>query len=124
MRYCPNISCPHRQRIGAPAEFLDHVIRCSDCDTRLIASEEDAIEGCQPGAAVPYRALAEVPREEVREAPQRRANERALGTLFVGMGLALSMITYVLASNGTGVIHLIAWCAVAYGGLRVLSRRR
>jgi len=108
--------------VGVPAEFLDHVNRCSDCGTRLIASEEDAIDGLQPGA-VPYRVLAEVP-QEVREAPPRRANERALGTLFVGVGLVASMITYILASNGAGVVHLVAWCTVAYGGFRLLARRR
>jgi hypothetical protein len=56
VRYCPNIPCPHRQRVASPAEFLDHVTHCSDCGTRLVASEEDAIQGLRADAHNPYRA--------------------------------------------------------------------
>lgn len=118
MRYCPNIDCPHRQRVEWPAEFLDHVLRCSDCGARLVASEEDAIAGRQPASAVPYRALAEVPREE-RAVPERRANERALGTMFIGIGAGASLFTYML-TGGAGRIHLVGWGVALYGLVRVV----
>jgi len=35
MPFCPNLDCPHRKRLGEPAEFLKGVAICSDCDTPL-----------------------------------------------------------------------------------------
>jgi DNA-directed RNA polymerase subunit RPC12/RpoP len=35
MPYCPNPDCPHRKRLGAPAEFNKGVAKCSDCGSKL-----------------------------------------------------------------------------------------
>ncbi len=50
MKHCPSPECPHRQRVGAPAEFYDGIERCSDCGTLLqnVSTEPDEA----PGAAV------------------------------------------------------------------------
>ncbi len=35
MPYCPNPDCPHRKRLGEPAEFNKDVDVCSDCGSKL-----------------------------------------------------------------------------------------
>jgi hypothetical protein len=60
----------------------------------------------------------------VREVPRRRANDRALGTLFIGIGVAGSMITYILAADGHVVVHLGALLAVVYGAFHLVAPRR
>jgi uncharacterized RDD family membrane protein YckC len=35
MSYCPNSDCPHRQRLGEPAEFNPGIKICSDCGSTL-----------------------------------------------------------------------------------------
>lgn len=35
MPYCPNPDCPHRKRLGEPAEFNKGVTTCSDCGSTL-----------------------------------------------------------------------------------------
>ncbi len=35
MPFCPNPDCPHRKRLGEPAEFLKGVATCSDCGSPL-----------------------------------------------------------------------------------------
>lgn len=35
MPYCPNSDCPHKKRLGEPAEFNKGVTVCSDCGSTL-----------------------------------------------------------------------------------------
>jgi len=35
MPYCPNPECPHRKRLGEPAEFKEGITVCSDCGATL-----------------------------------------------------------------------------------------
>jgi hypothetical protein len=101
VRYCPNLDCPHRQRIGSPAEFLDHVMRCSDCATKLVVSEDDAIEGRQAVNRDPYRAPGAVSREDTAT-PTLSAGDRAQGFTLIVASLVLAGILYVFSSRAAG----------------------
>jgi hypothetical protein len=103
VRYCPNIPCPHRQRVGSPAEFFDHVTRCSDCNTRLVASEEDAIEGLRADARDPYRGAASVRGEPV--------STRRSFLPWGNMGRVGEIVQAVLLMLGGAVIALLAYGA-------------
>jgi hypothetical protein len=107
VRYCPNLDCPHRQRIGSPAEFLEHVVRCSDCATKLVVSEDDAIEGRQAVNRDPYRVPGEISREDDLR-PPLYANDRAHGFTLVVAGLVLAGLLYVFSSRVAGA-YVIAW---------------
>src|SRR5688572_2899836 len=48
MKLCPNLSCPHRRRIGSPAEFYDEIRACSDCGTTLELAPEPPPSGAVP----------------------------------------------------------------------------
>ena len=48
MKYCPNPACPHRARVGLPAEFVDHVTTCSDCTVPLVEEDEIGLPDAPP----------------------------------------------------------------------------
>jgi hypothetical protein len=84
--------------VGAPAEFFDHVARCSDCHTKLVASEDDARAGRRAVTRDPYRA-AGARREEALERPARGLNARVQGTAIVLFGLLLGAVSYLAGSR-------------------------
>jgi hypothetical protein len=105
VRYCPNIPCPHRQRVGSPAEFFDHVTHCSDCGTRLVASEEDAVDGLRADARDPYRAAGAVPRGD-RAAERGRGGEIAQALVFVAGAAAIALLGYLITGQ-TFALYLV-----------------
>lgn len=118
VKYCPSLSCPHRQRLGAPAEFLDRVSACSDCRAPLVTSEADAIAGLDAGEGGPYRAArrsAVAPRSPLVP----RASDRAVGLAFLLGGLGLTVLTFTLSPfSGGGTI--VAWGPMLYGFYRLM----
>jgi hypothetical protein len=119
VRYCPNLACPHRLRVASPAEFFDHVALCSDCRTRLVASEEDAIAGRRPIVRDPYRMPAVVAREpEPQAAARGRVNgDAVLSVALIVVGLFVTAISY--ASSSSGGVRVFAWGPVLYGFFRL-----
>lgn len=57
MAFCPNPDCPHRQKIGRPAEFREGFTHCSDCGSPL---SEEVIESKEV-----------IEKEERRETPPK-----------------------------------------------------
>ncbi|MCK6586972.1 MAG: SecY family transport protein [Polyangiaceae bacterium] len=52
MKRCPNLSCPHRKRVGSAAEFYDDKTTCSDCGADLeAAAPEDPVPQRNAGNA-------------------------------------------------------------------------
>jgi hypothetical protein len=122
VKYCPNLACPHRGRVKAPAEFVDRVSVCSDCGTPLVGSEQEAIEGLQPVVGGPYRGVA----RPVEAAPRRfgaRGSDTVVGAAFLGGGLLLTLFTYATASGGGGGHYVVAWGPMIYGIYRLVRGR-
>ncbi|WP_437679142.1 hypothetical protein [Sorangium sp. So ce131] len=122
MKYCPYRACPHRQRVGAPAEFMEHVSTCSDCKTPLVDSEREAIEGIASASGDPYRGSAE--RTEAasgrRERPGR--SDLAIGAALLLVGLWLTGFTYMYRpSQGT---YIVALGPMIYGAIRLFRGLR
>ncbi|WP_434044381.1 MULTISPECIES: hypothetical protein [Sorangium] len=122
MKYCPYRACPHRQRVGAPAEFMDHVSSCSDCKTPLVDSEREAIEGIAPTSGDPYRG----PTERTKAASGRRErpgrNNIAIGTALLLVGLSLTGLNFMMRS-GLGR-YVVALGLMIYGAIRLLRGLR
>ncbi|KYF70203.1 hypothetical protein [Sorangium cellulosum] len=122
MKYCPYRACPHRQRVGAPAEFMDHVSSCSDCKTPLVDSEHEAIEGIAPTSGDPYRGPAERTKAASgrRERPGRK--DVAIGAALLLAGLWLTGLVYMVrSSQGT---YIVALGLMIYGAIRLLRGLR
>jgi hypothetical protein len=118
LKYCPSLSCPHRQRLGAPAEFLDRVSACSDCHAPLVTSEADAITGLDPVEGGPYRAArrsAVAPRSPLVP----RASDTSVGLAFLLGGLGLTVLTFTLSSFSGGG-YIVAWGPMLYGLYRLM----
>jgi hypothetical protein len=115
VKYCPNLQCPHRLRVRSPAEFLDHVASCSDCQAPLVDSEEEAIEGIGPNVgAGPYRAGRARTAAAASREDRSAAGNTALGVALILGGIGLSAFTYVSASESGGR-YIVAWGPVLYG---------
>jgi hypothetical protein len=121
VRYCPNLSCSHRLRVASPAEFFDHIARCSDCGSRLVSSQDDAIAGRQPVTNDPYRMPAAVPPEAdaAPRAAMRRVNvDAVLSAALIAVGLFITVLTFASSSRSGGV-HVVAFGPVLYGFFRL-----
>lgn len=81
------------------------MLRCSDCGTKLVLSEEDAIAGRQAATRDPYRvhhrALGAVP-VEGEAAPRRPVGDTAVGLAWIAGGMVLMLLTYAFAPRGGG----------------------
>jgi hypothetical protein len=84
--------------VGSPAEFLDHVARCSDCRTTLVASEDDALAGRRAATRDPYRASLGCAEAALAE-PGRPRSQRVEGTAIVLFGLLLGVAGYLAGSR-------------------------
>ncbi len=120
MKYCANLRCPHRERVGTPAEFLDRVARCSDCGTKLVDSEEDAAAGRAP-ANDPYRAPGAVHAPAGHEQTVRGTDAGHWMAFLLG-GVVLTTVGFAFAERAHGVWAL-AVLPLAYFGL-FLGRAR
>jgi hypothetical protein len=121
VKYCPNLVCPHRQRVSSPAEFLDQIVVCSDCNTMLVESEVAAIEGLEAPAPAPYRSPGV--KGERAQASKRKANDAAVGWALIVGGVALTALTYVAAAAGAGDgRYMFVWGPIAYGIYRLTRR--
>ncbi|AUX40549.1 uncharacterized protein SOCE26_019500 [Sorangium cellulosum] len=122
MKYCPHRACPHRQRVGAPAEFLDHVSSCSDCKTPLVDSEREAIEGIAPPSGDPYRGPAGRTTAAVVRRHRPGGNDVAIGAALLLVGLWFTGLTYMNgSSHGT---YIVALGPMIYGAIRLLRGLR
>jgi hypothetical protein len=104
--------------VASPAEFFDRVARCSDCGTRLVGSEDDAIAGRQMATRDPYRMLAAVPRELDPKPVERWVNgdaELSMALILLGLLVSVAMFT-----SGTGGVHVVAVGPMLYGLFRLL----
>jgi hypothetical protein len=121
VKYCPYLSCPHRQRVNSPAEFMDQVSVCSDCRTPLVSSESDALEGIRPIAGDPYRGLGARSFAEPSRSKPRAKNDTAVGLAFLVGGLLLTAVTYASASSSSGGgRYIVAWGPMLYGAFRLI----
>jgi len=94
------------------------VARCSDCDTKLVTSEEDARAGRGQEERAPYRAAGREPREDA-PVPVRRPRSRAVGYFWIVGGLALTLATYALSSSSGGT-YVVAFGPMIYGAFLVM----
>jgi hypothetical protein len=105
VKYCPDLSCPHRSRVHKAAEFLDAVKVCSDCGAELVGefdltSAEIALatQGV-PGASSVYRKARRGglrPRGRGGDVEHARRIAKASlvgGIVLLGMGCALMALT-------------------------------
>jgi hypothetical protein len=120
VKYCPNLGCPHRRRVKAPAEFVDRVTACSDCETPLVDSEEEAIAGLQAGSHGPYRSALT---EAAPAAQGSTSRDRLVGAAFLGGGLLLTLFTLMTAQGGNRS-YVVAWGPMVYGVYRLIRGQR
>jgi hypothetical protein len=95
------------------------VLVCSDCGTKLVASEEEARAGIRAATQPPYRegsARAEV----AMRAPGRGTNDKGVGIALIVGGLALTAITYLYSSRLGGGTYVVAWGPIAFGVYRLM----
>lgn len=53
MSFCPNPSCPHRRRVGRPAELVAGIALCPDCGAELVEAEPRPSLAESRGARLP-----------------------------------------------------------------------
>jgi hypothetical protein len=91
------------------------VIRCSDCDTRLVASEEDAIEGRQAVTRDPYRMLAALSDERAARVARSPwppgafwpASSFVQGLLLSLAGLLFAVLVYSATANARALYLVV-----------------
>jgi hypothetical protein len=117
--YCPSLDCPHRLRVRSPAEFQAHVIECSDCGAKLVASKKEARAGIRAATQPPYRE-GRAPTEVAERAPNRGLNDKGVGVALIVGGLALTAFTYLFSSRIGGGTYVFAWGPIAFGAYRLM----
>jgi VIT1/CCC1 family predicted Fe2+/Mn2+ transporter len=118
VKYCPYLSCPHRRRVRAPAEFMGHVSVCSDCGTPLVDSESEAREGIRELVSAkigPYR-------QPGPHAIALRSDEesRARTDKLVGASFLFGALLVLIGSATYSLSWMAAWCAGVYGVVRLV----